>query len=236
MTARSPLDFTVLVVAKAPVPGLAKTRLCPPLPPAGAADVAAAALLDTLHLSARAVGGDRRRVVVSMTGNLPSSARHADLLAAMVGCHVIEQRGDTFGQRLRHAHHDAAVLGEGTPVVQIGMDTPHADPTQLIDAATGVSGRDGSAAVGDAKDGGWWLLALADPAAACALEAVPMSQPDTGALTRSALAARGLTVIDAAPLADVDTWQDAVAVAATHPNTRFADAVRRQVSKAGEIV
>src|SRR5439155_21838612 len=38
----------VLVMAKSPVAGSAKTRLCPPATPAQAARVAAAALLDTL--------------------------------------------------------------------------------------------------------------------------------------------------------------------------------------------
>ncbi|MDN2502321.1 glycosyltransferase, partial [Nocardia nova] len=42
------LPLTLLVVAKAPVAGFAKTRLTPPLAPAEAADLAAAALLDTL--------------------------------------------------------------------------------------------------------------------------------------------------------------------------------------------
>ncbi|MGH3885224.1 MAG: hypothetical protein ACRDSZ_01435, partial [Pseudonocardiaceae bacterium] len=38
----------LLVLAKAPVPGKVKTRLCPPATPAQAARIAAAALLDTL--------------------------------------------------------------------------------------------------------------------------------------------------------------------------------------------
>ena len=41
MTAATRPDFTVLIVAKSPVPGLAKTRLCAPLTSEGAADVAA---------------------------------------------------------------------------------------------------------------------------------------------------------------------------------------------------
>ena len=46
----------VLVMAKAPVPGRVKTRLCPPLTPDEAAEIAAAALADTLA----AVGVMRR--------------------------------------------------------------------------------------------------------------------------------------------------------------------------------
>ena len=220
--------FTVLIVAKAPVPGLAKTRLCPPLTPEGAADVAAAALLDTLGLSVRATRDDPSRVVVSMTGTLRASARQADLETALTGCHVVEQRGATFGERLRHAHHDAFALSPGTPVVQIGMDTPHAEPQQLVNAAAQVGSRRGAAVIGDATDGGWWLLALADPACALPLVDVPMSRPDTGTLTRAALAASGLVVGEVSALTDVDTWDDALAVAVRHPATCFAEAVRLQ--------
>ena len=41
------IPVTVLVVAKAPVPGLAKTRLAAAVGDEAAADIAAAALLDT---------------------------------------------------------------------------------------------------------------------------------------------------------------------------------------------
>ncbi|MEO8106502.1 MAG: DUF2064 domain-containing protein [Actinomycetes bacterium] len=231
----TPVDvpFTVLIVAKAPVPGLAKTRLCPPLPPEGAADVAAAALLDTLRLSVSATNGDRNRVVVSMTGDLGASARNADLVAALAECHIVEQRGASFGQRLRHAHDDASRLGTGFPVVQIGMDTPHAEPNLLVEAARGVGGSRRSAVIGEATDGGWWLLALSDPAPARVLMDVPMSRPDTGELTRSALEALGVTVGTVAALTDVDTWDDATTVAASHPATCFAEAVRRQGARVG---
>ena len=41
-------DVTVIVLAKAPVAGRVKTRLCPPCTPAEAATLAEAALADTL--------------------------------------------------------------------------------------------------------------------------------------------------------------------------------------------
>ncbi len=224
--------FTVLVVAKAPVAGLAKTRLCPPLTHSGAADVAAAALLDTLDIARVAVGGDLRRVVVSFTGELSGAARSDELVEACGDCHLVEQRGTTFGERLANAHHDAAAIGDGTPVVQIGMDTPHADPALLIEAATVVS-QQATGVIGAASDGGWWLLGLPDPASAQVLADVPMSRPDTGLMTRKALAARGVQLADVAPLTDVDTWNDALEVSASHQGTRFADAVRRHGATAG---
>src|SRR2546426_834207 len=44
--------FALIVLAKAPVPGRVKTRLCPPATLDQAADLAAAALLDTLAAAA----------------------------------------------------------------------------------------------------------------------------------------------------------------------------------------
>ena len=56
----------LLVIAKEPLPGRAKTRLTPPCSPAQAARLARAALLDTLHVVAATPGvasraGVRRR-------------------------------------------------------------------------------------------------------------------------------------------------------------------------------
>jgi hypothetical protein len=66
------LPVTILVVAKAPVPGLAKTRLASALGPEAAADIAAAALLDTLDAVAQAPVSAR---VVAMTGDLDVACR-----------------------------------------------------------------------------------------------------------------------------------------------------------------
>ncbi len=217
--------FTVLVVAKAPVAGVAKTRLCPPLTHAAAADVAAASLLDTLQVASEAVGLDRSRVVVSITGDLSSAARRDDVMTALDGCHVVDQRGSSFAERLVGAHQDAGALAKGSPVVQIGMDTPQVTATLLRSAAAQLSGPTG-AVIGEAIDGGWWLLALADPSAAAALARVPMSRADTAHLTREALQSTGITVFAASRLSDVDTWQDAVAVSAEYPNLGFAASVR----------
>ena len=51
---------------------------------------------------------------------------------------------------------------------------------------------------------------------------VPMSTPATGADTRAALEAAGLTVGSAWTLRDVDTVEDGDAVAALAPGSRFA--------------
>ncbi|WP_406037008.1 DUF2064 domain-containing protein [Micromonospora sp. NBC_00898] len=211
----------LLVMAKAPVPGRVKTRLCPPASPAQAAEVAAAALLDTLD-AVRAVPGVVP--VLALAGGLADAARGAEIRAALAGWNLQPQRGRDLGDRLAAAHADAGAAFPGRPVLQLGMDTPQVGADLLGAAVARLAGTD--AVLGPAADGGWWALGLRDPAAAAVLRAVPMSTPVTGRSTRAAFAGRGLR-IDALPeLADVDEWPTAVAVAAAAPAGRFAAAVR----------
>lgn len=82
-------------------------------------------------------------------------------------------------------------------------------------------------ALGPAVDGGWWGLAHRDPACVDCLALVPMSTPETGRLTCSAIEASGSRVVLGPVLRDVDTLEDARAVGAQAPATRFADRLRR---------
>ena len=207
----------VLVMAKAPVPGFAKTRLAATVGPRAAADLATDSLLDTLAAAA----GTGWPVVVAFTGELDSAPRAGELREALARCLVIEQRGRGLGERLSAAHVDAAdAAGRPTAVVQIGSDTPQIESADLVAAHDRLSGHD--AVVGPARDGGWWLLATRQPAVADCLETVPMSRADTGARTMRALSAAGWRTGRTRRMRDVDTARDAEAVARLAPASRFA--------------
>ncbi|WFE53391.1 DUF2064 domain-containing protein [Micromonospora sp. WMMD1155] len=210
----------LLVVAKAPVPGLAKTRLCPPASPTQAARIAAAALLDTLA----AVRATPSTIpVLAYTGRFADAEHVAELTAALAGWHLLPQRGDTFADRLANAHADTAVGFPGRPVLQIGMDTPQIRPALLTSALERLA--DHEAVFGPALDGGWWALGLRDPAGARVLRDVPMSSQDTGRRTLAALRDHGTHPAILPVQRDVDDWSTALAVAVDLPGTRFADAV-----------
>jgi rSAM/selenodomain-associated transferase 1 len=213
--------FALIVLAKAPVPGRVKTRLCPPASAEQAADLAAAALLDTL---AAATATPSARTVVALAGRIADGARAAAVAAALT-CPVIPQRGGPLGARIAAAHADAAALLPGLASLQIGMDTPQIDPALLADCAARLARAD--AVLGPAADGGWWLLGLRDPRAAVLLADVPTSRPDTGAATLRALQDGGLRVATAPQLRDVDTVADAVEVARIAPHAAFAAAVQQ---------
>lgn len=201
---------TLLVVAKAPVPGLAKTRIAASVGDQLAAELAAAALLDTLDTVA-AVGWP---VVVAMTGDLGEAVCADEVADALVGVRVIGQRGEGLGERLAHAHADA---DEGHGVVQVGMDTPHLTVRDYLDAGAAV--RQGDRVLGPAADGGWWLLGLPDPREAAVLADVGMSVDDTADQTVRAL--RG-GVVRLREVRDMDTWADATVIAEDIPLSRLA--------------
>jgi glycosyltransferase A (GT-A) superfamily protein (DUF2064 family) len=213
------LPVTLLVVAKAPEPGRAKTRLAATVGDRAAADIAAAAMLDTLDAVAAAPAASR---VVALTGDLDAAAAAAQIRQRLESFTVIEQRGDDFADRLANAHTDAAT---GFPVLQIGMDTPQVTADLLAGCARSLLGA--PAVLGPAVDGGWWVLGVQDPAMAECLRAVPMSQPDTGELTWKALHDNGIDVIAVDWLADFDVADDVAAVReACGPASRFARATR----------
>lgn len=211
------LAVTVLVVAKAPVPGLAKTRLAASIGDAAAADLAAAALLDTLDAVA-STPVDRR--VVAMTGDLGRASRNNEIRSCLSDFTVIPQRGDDFADRLANAHADAYV---GDPVLQIGMDTPQVTADLLAACSRTLVGSD--AVLGPAADGGWWVLGVSRPSFAECLRTVPMSRSDTGALTLATLRGNGIQVDLVEQLADFDTIDDLDAVRGScAPDSRFATA------------
>jgi glycosyltransferase A (GT-A) superfamily protein (DUF2064 family) len=216
------IPVVALVVAKAPVPGLAKTRLAASIGDRAAADIAAAALLDTLDA---VVAAPVQARVVAMTGDLDAACASDQIRRRLEAFTVVPQRGDDFADRLANAHIDAAAAAGLRAVVQIGMDTPQVSAEMLAECAQQLSGTD--AVLGLAADGGWWVLGVSDASMADCLREVPTSRSDTGALTLAALYAKGFHVGLVAELADVDTVDDIEPVrkmCAT--GSRFARAVR----------
>ena len=212
-------DGAVLVVARAPVAGQAKTRLAEHVGSAAAADLAAAALLDVLA----AVTSAGARLVVALTGDLGQAARRDAVAAALAQADVFAQRGDAFADRLAAAHAEArALVGARPAILQVGMDTPQLTPALLRASLRTADASD--AALGLAEDGGWWALAVRDPTWADVLRAVPMSRADTGERTLAALRAAGAHVAMLPTVRDVDTWADARAVAALTPDSAFGAA------------
>ena len=203
----------VLVLAKSPVAGRVKTRLSPPFTPQAAADVAAAALEDTLDV-VRAVTVARRVLVLDGSYDAP-------------GFDVQPQRGGPMPERLAAAFDDC---DPDLPALLIGMDTPQLRPALLAAAVSAL--QDVPAVLGLASDGGWWALGLQRPDGRL-LADVPTSRDDTGVLQLARLREAGLDPHLLPELRDVDTVEDARAVRALAPDGRFASAVADGLGDAG---
>ena len=206
---RRPGPVDLVVLAKEPVPGRVKTRLCPPCSPAEAAAVAEAALADTLTAAVSA-GADR--VLLALDGRPGPWCPQ--------GVHVVDQGGGDLPARLTQAWSHTS-----GPAVQIGMDTPQITADELGAAMATLAGGEADAVLGPAEDGGWWAIGLrrSHP---LTFVGVPTSRSDTGARQEARLAALGLRVGTLPSRRDVDTWSDAVAVAGVAPAGRFARVVR----------
>jgi hypothetical protein len=208
-----------VVVAKAPVAGLAKTRLVPAVGSDGAAHLAAAALLDTLDAAATWTP----RGLLALDGDLRGSAMAAAVVRATASWTVVAQPPGGLGVRLAAALASAGRVWGSGPVLLIGMDTPQATPDDLerLDRLCRTAGPRG-VAIGPALDGGWWGLAVSDPALGRALVGVPMSTERTCELTVAALTTAGAEVRLGPALRDMDTIEDATAIAAAAPGLRVA--------------
>lgn len=195
----------MLLLAKEPRAGHVKTRLCPPCTPMQAAQLATAALMDTLEVML-ATGADR--VVLALDGVPGPWLPH--------GVELVAQGCGTFDRRLAHAW--SHMTG---PTLQIGMDTPQITTALIRDAFRTLERADVDAVLGPAEDGGWWALGMSRPDPD-ALLGIPTSRHDTGALQLARLRERGHRTEMLVELADFDAWPAALSVARTAPRTRFA--------------
>jgi len=198
-------DTAIIVIAKAPTPGLVKTRLCPPCTQHQAADIAAAALADTLAVVAATAASAR---VIALDGAPGPWIPDGFVIVPQIGCGLDERLANAF----------AAVTG---PALLIGMDTPQVSVACLTEAIDALRRPGIDAVLGPALDGGWWAIGLrrADPRV---FIGVPMSTDHTGRDQHARLDDLGFRTTMLRTQRDVDTFADAVEVARAIPDSRFA--------------
>lgn len=191
----------VIVMAKAPRPGEAKTRLTPPLTPAGAAGLSACLFADTLSL---ARGAGAAAVVVAYA---PSDGRAA-LEAHAGGAELVwlEQEGSGLGERLTSAAARAASMNLG-PLVFVGADSPTLPPRHLASALDGLAGGRADVALGPTEDGGYYAVGLRAPSPGL-FDSVEWSTPRAYAQTARNAARLGLRLLELPRWYDVDTPAD----------------------------
>ncbi len=188
---------TVALMAKAPVAGLAKTRLAPALGAAGAAALAER-LLE--HAVAQAVAAALGPVVLWTTPDAghPAFAR----LQARHGLMLAVQAGDDLGARMARVFEAAH-----GPLLLMGTDLPALDAATLRAAAAALHTHD--AVFVPALDGGYGLVGLNRPAPTL-FHDMAWSHDRVMAQTRERLAAAGLRHAELPALPDIDEPADLV--------------------------
>jgi glycosyltransferase A (GT-A) superfamily protein (DUF2064 family) len=204
------MNLTVAVMAKECLPGRVKTRLSPPLTPAGAAELAQLSLTRTLD-TVRGLPASHRLLVMEGTPRSQDAK----------GFTVVGQGPGMLDERL------AAVCDFAAgPLLIIGMDTPQLSREHLAmlldDWAAPAPAH--HAWLGLAADGGFWAVALLRPLGSL-VRGVPMSTNMTGARQLNRLALHGLSTGLLPVLRDMDFFADAVGIAGGIPGTDFANAV-----------
>jgi uncharacterized protein len=190
---RAKTETVIAILARAPIPGLAKTRLIPALGAHGAA-VLQEQLTELAVETATAAGIGP--VFLWATPDERHSAFHE--LARRFPITLARQPDGDLGQRM------LATFKAGAQIV-IGTDCPALTPEHLRDAAAALQHND--LAVIPAEDGGYVLIAMIKPSQ------VLFTHIDWGSSgvmqeTRRRASTSGLTMHEFRPLWDIDRPED----------------------------
>lgn len=192
-------DTAILVFAKAPVAGAAKTRLIPLLGAAGAAALHERLITHALS-TARAAAPQRLELWCAPDAEHPA----LQAAAAAHGATLQAQHGNDLGARMAHAL--VTALQHASLAMCIGADCPALTAKHLGAAAAAL--RDGNTAVFiPTEDGGYALVGLARSEPGLFSD-ISWGGAQVMAQTRTRLRALGLRWHEMETLWDVDRPED----------------------------
>lgn len=142
----------ILVFAKAPIPGLVKTRLIPALGEAGATSLYQAMVLHTLEQASMCPD-----VSIELWCALDIHHPFISACAQKFPLTLREQKGDGLGERMHHAFQE--VLCDSQYALLIGTDCPSLT-NKDFSAALSVLQQKRDAVFVPAEDGGYTLIGL----------------------------------------------------------------------------
>lgn len=188
----------IIIFAKAPAPGFAKTRLIPVLGAQGAASLARRMLLHTLN---EALAAGIGMVELCATPGIGDAAWRGVALPA--GIEVTDQGEGDLGARMARAARRAIERGEC--VLLVGTDCPALSPDLLREALSELRRHD--AVIHRAHDGGYVLLGLRRFDASLFAD-MPWGTDAVARLTLERLSVLGWAVHDGQVLHDIDAPGD----------------------------
>lgn len=196
MSRTSPDPVAVAILAKAPLPGLAKTRLASALGTDGAAALQAR-LIERAAETARAANVGPVTLWAAPDQDHPAF----QTLAALFGVKLARQPDGDLGARML-----AAIEAARGAAIVIGTDCPALQPAHLRVAAEALAGGV-DAVVVPVEDGGYALIGMREPQPALFAD-MPWSTAGVMAETRRRLTRLALSWREPARLWDVDLPAD----------------------------
>lgn len=190
----------VAILARAPLPGLANTRLIPALGPRGAARAQRRFTSNALHVATAAALGP-----VTLWCAPDAGQRFFRALRRVGGVALQSQCGGDLGARMQHAcaHHFASRLDQ--PLLLIGTDSPVLAPGHLQAAARALQQHE--VVIVPAEDGGYVLIGMRRMVPEV-FEHIEWSTPQVMAQTRERLTQAGVDWLEMPTLWDVDEPAD----------------------------
>ena len=195
---------TVAILAKAPIPGLAKTRLIPSI------GAHAAAVLQE-RLTERAVETALATAIGPVTLWCAPDLTHVAFqdLAMRFPISLKQQPDGDLGARML-----TAMAASGRPTLVIGTDCPALAPAHLHAATLALC--DAEVVLIPAEDGGYVLIG-ARTAHPQLFADIAWGSASVLAETRARIAALGLAAAELTPLWDIDTESDLARFEREHP-------------------
>jgi rSAM/selenodomain-associated transferase 1 len=195
------------VMAKAPQPGKAKTRLCPPLLPEQAARLSAAFLRDiteNIVAASRQVPIDGCIAYAPMGTEAWFDGHLADGTGFVLadGSPMMPENVHGFGRCLLHAVQAMLGSGYGAACV-VNSDSPTLPTSVLVEAARALLEEGERVVLGPADDGGYYLLGMKQAHAHLFADIV-WSTDTVAEVTRIRARELGISVVELPVWYDVD--------------------------------
>ena len=150
------MSNVLVIFTKAPIEGQVKTRLCPPLTPAQAAELARCFLIDTVE---RACTFPEVQVYIAFT---PADSENVFRALLSFPVRYLPQRGDSLGKRELNIFLDLQQRG-ASRIVLIGSDIPTLPSAHIKEAFTLLEDSQYDAVFNPTDDGGYCLIGMREP-------------------------------------------------------------------------
>ncbi len=193
------MSTSLIIFAKAPIPGEVKTRLCPPLDPDEAASLHGTLVLDAIERTKGLQG-----ITLYVAGTPDLAHPFFKVMEGRYGARLLPQSGQDLGSRMRQVMQDAFDQG-AKEVILTGTDFPTLPRAHLIEALKLIKSHD--VVLGPTADGGYYLIGLRKMTPA-PFEGIAWSTGAVFAETKKKIEAAGLSLGLLPKCRDLDTLDD----------------------------